>query len=129
MDLDQYIRFLMALLFVVALIMVVAWVLRRAGMAGGRVRGRGRQRRLSVVEALPIDAKRRLVLVRRDDREHLILLSANGDLLLDSAPAAGFDTALVQSGLVQSAPRPDGTGRPDIPPLQGNADSAGAGPR
>ncbi len=124
MDLDQYIRFLMALLFVVALIMVVAWVLRRAGMAGGRVRGRGRQRRLSVVEALPIDAKRRLVLVRRDDREHLILLSANGDLLVDSTPAAGFDSALVQS-----AQRQDGTARPDFPPLQGNANSAGAGPR
>jgi flagellar protein FliO/FliZ len=94
MDLDQYIRFLMALVFVVALIMVVAWVMRRAGMAGGTVRGRTRQRRLSVVEALPIDAKRRLILIRRDDREHLILLSANGDLLVDSAPAAGFDMAL-----------------------------------
>ncbi|MBF5095691.1 FliO/MopB family protein [Azospirillum sp. INR13] len=97
MDLDQYIRFLMALFFVVALIMVVAWVMRRVGMAGGTVRGRARQRRLSVVEALPIDAKRRLVLIRRDDREHLILLSANGDLLIDSAPAGGFDSALAKS--------------------------------
>ena len=97
MDLDQYIRFLMALVFVVALIMVVAWVMRRVGMAGGTVRGRARQRRLSVVEALPIDAKRRLILVRRDDREHLILLSANGDLLVDSTAAAGFDTALARN--------------------------------
>ncbi|CAO3445507.1 flagellar biosynthetic protein FliO [Azospirillum sp.] len=97
MDLDQYIRFLMALFFVVALIMVVAWVMRRVGMAGGTVRGRARQRRLSVVEALPIDAKRRLILIRRDDREHLILLSANGDLLVDSAPAGGFDSALAKS--------------------------------
>ncbi|CAO3406876.1 FliO/MopB family protein [Azospirillum largimobile] len=97
MDLDQYIRFLMALFFVVALIMVVAWVMRRVGMAGGTVRGRARQRRLSVVEALPIDAKRRLILVRRDDREHLILLSANGDLLVDSGTAGGFDSALALS--------------------------------
>ncbi|PWC33240.1 flagellar biosynthetic protein FliO [Azospirillum sp. TSO35-2] len=106
MDLDQYIRFLMALLFVVALIMVVAWVLRRIGMAGGMpgkaARGRARQRRLSVVEALPIDAKRRLLLVRRDDREHLILLSANGDLLVDSAPAGGFDSAMAHNATAHS---------------------------
>ncbi len=106
MDLDQYIRFLMALFFVVALIMVVAWVMRRVGMAGGTMRGRARQRRLSVVEALPIDAKRRLILVRRDDREHLILLSANGDLLVDSAPAGGFDSALAKSGDKASATPP-----------------------
>ncbi|WP_434613170.1 FliO/MopB family protein [Azospirillum sp. B2RO_4] len=109
MDLDQYIRFLMALLFVVALIMVVAWVMRRAGMAGGTVRGRSRQRRLSVVEALPIDAKRRLILVRRDDREHLILLSANGDLLVDSAPAGGFDAALAGTADSPAASAPAGS--------------------
>jgi len=109
MDLDQYIRFLMALVFVVALIMVVAWVMRRVGMAGGTVRGRARQRRLSVVEALPIDAKRRLVLVRRDDREHLILLSANGDLLVDSAPAGGFDSALAGAETAPADARPGGS--------------------
>ncbi|PWC98247.1 flagellar biosynthetic protein FliO [Azospirillum sp. TSO5] len=109
MDLDQYIRFLMALVFVVALIMVVAWVMRRVGMAGGTVRGRARQRRLSVVEALPIDAKRRLILVRRDDREHLILLSANGDLLVDSAPAGGFDTALAGTADAPPASAPAGS--------------------
>ncbi|MBP2303026.1 flagellar biosynthetic protein FliO [Azospirillum picis] len=97
MDLDQYFRFVMALLFVVALILAGGWLLRRAGMAGGAVRGRSRQRRLSVVEALPIDARRRLLLVRRDDREHLILLGANGDLLIDSAPAGGFDGALART--------------------------------
>lgn len=109
MDLDQYIRFLMALVFVVALIMVVAWVMRRVGMAGGTVRGRARQRRLSVVEALPIDAKRRLVLVRRDDREHLILLSANGDLLVDSAPAGGFDSALAGAETTPAEAGPTGS--------------------
>ncbi|MCM8733854.1 flagellar biosynthetic protein FliO [Azospirillum sp. A1-3] len=109
MDLDQYIRFLMALVFVVALIMIVAWVMRRVGMAGGTVRGRARQRRLSVVEALPIDAKRRLILVRRDDREHLILLSANGDLLVDSAPAEGFDTALAGTADTPAASAPAGS--------------------
>lgn len=112
MDLDQYIRFVMALFFVVALIMIVAWVMRRVGMAGGTVRGRARQRRLSVVEALPIDAKRRLILIRRDDREHLILLGANGDLLVDSAPAGGFDSALAKSA--DTAPAAPPTAPPTV---------------
>lgn len=111
MDLDQYFRFLMALLFVVVLIMAVAWIMRRIGMGGG-LRPGSRQRRLGVVEALPLDAKRRLVLIRRDDREHLILLSATGDLLIDSGPSGAFDAALGHSSGPGAGPglgKPEGT--------------------
>ena len=47
--------------------------------AAGRAR-----RRLSVVEILSVDAKRKLLLIRRDDREHLILLGAGQDLVVES---------------------------------------------
>ncbi|MCW2237388.1 FliO/MopB family protein [Azospirillum canadense] len=93
MDLDQYIRFIVALLFVIALIMVVAWVMRRVGF-GGLVSTPSRQRRLGVVEVLPLDGKRRLVLVRRDDQEHLLLLSAFGDTVVDGGARGGFRGAL-----------------------------------
>ncbi len=96
MDLDQYIKFVMALLFVVVLIVAVAWLMRRIGL-GGVSTGVIRHRRLNVVEVMAIDAKRRLVLVRHDDREHLILLSAAGDLLVESAPAADFHSAMAHS--------------------------------
>ncbi|MBP2293564.1 FliO/MopB family protein [Azospirillum rugosum] len=109
MDLDQYIRFIVALLFVIALIMVVAWVMRRVGF-GGLVSTPSRQRRLGVVEVLPLDGKRRLVLVRRDDQEHLLLLSAFGDTVVDGGirPGGGFRGALVEAaGPAQSTePRP-----------------------
>jgi flagellar protein FliO/FliZ len=35
-----------------------------------------------------VDAKRRLVLVRRDDREHLLLLGATQDVVVESGIAA-----------------------------------------
>lgn len=105
MDLDQYIKFVMALLFVVVLIVAVAWLMRRIGL-GGVATGAMRHRRLGVVEVMPLDAKRRLVLVRRDDREHLILLSATGDVVVESAAAGDFHTALAATAVPAPPPPP-----------------------
>ncbi len=102
MGLDQYIQFVLALAFVIALIVLVAWVMRRIGF-GGMTATSGRQRRLGVVEVLPLDGKRRLVLVRRDDREHLLLLSAFGDQVVDQAPRGGFQGALAEASAPPSA--------------------------
>lgn len=82
MDLETYVQFGLALVFVLGLIGLLALVLRRLGY-GGPALSRGRQRRLSIVEVAAIDAKRRLVLVRRDDVEHLLLLGASDDLVVE----------------------------------------------
>lgn len=112
MDLE-YVRFLLALLVVLGLIGLLAVVLRRFGFGGVRIspafRGKGGrpERRLAVVEVAAVDARRRLVLVRRDDTEHLILLGATTDLLIESgirpgtqrsAQSGGFDAALRSAG-------------------------------
>ncbi len=47
-------------------------------------RGPARLRRLGVVEVAAVDTRRRLVLVRRDDVEHLVLLGLNNDLVIES---------------------------------------------
>jgi flagellar protein FliO/FliZ len=83
MGLDTYLRFLIALISVVALIGGLDWVLRRFGWANRFVAPAGKKR-LSVLEVLPIDGKRRLVLLRRDAAEHLILLGIGSDLLIES---------------------------------------------
>jgi flagellar protein FliO/FliZ len=61
---------------------------------------RGGDRRLSVVEITPIDARRRLVLVRRDDREHLLLLGIGQDLVIEAGiePKRGFAQHLSGEG-------------------------------
>lgn len=84
MDFETYFRFLLALVFVLALIGLIAWLARRFGVLRGAVRPRGTPRRLEVIETAPIDAKRRLVLVRRDRTEHLLLLGVNSELVIES---------------------------------------------
>jgi flagellar protein FliO/FliZ len=85
---DLYTRFLVALVFVVALIGALAWLARRyTGNGGLRVRRDG-ARRVSIVEVTPIDAKHRLVLLRRDGTEHLVLLGPVQPLLIERGIAA-----------------------------------------
>jgi len=84
MNLEVYLRFVVALVFVLALIGVVAWVGRRMGFLGRVTMGRSAGGRIGVVESITVDAKRRLVLVRRDDVEHLVLLGPTTELLVET---------------------------------------------
>jgi flagellar protein FliO/FliZ len=88
MNVETYIQFLLALVFVLALIGTLAWFARRFGFglpAGRSARG---QRRLQILETAAVDAKRRLVLVRRDEREHLLLLGPSSETVIESGIAA-----------------------------------------
>lgn len=69
----DYLRFAFALALVLGLIALFAWLVKRfrIGSLGGAMNGRGR---LQVVESLTIDGRQRLVMIRRDDQEHLLLL-------------------------------------------------------
>ena len=82
MNPETYLRFATALGVVIALILILAWIARRAGL-GGRVRVQGRPRRLAVVEALTLDPKRRLVIIRRDGTEHLLVLGSGGETVIE----------------------------------------------
>lgn len=86
MDPMDYAQFLFALIFVLGLIGLAAYLLRRFG-PGGAVQARARRggaRRLSLIDTLPLDPRRRLVLVRRDGREHLLLLGAQNDTVVET---------------------------------------------
>lgn len=76
---------LLALAFVIALLVAFAYAIKKFGLiARVTVDQEGEQKkRLNIVEILPVDAKRRLVLIRRDDKEHLIMLGAERDLLIE----------------------------------------------
>lgn len=84
METETYMRFVLTLLFVLALIGVLAWLARRAGLGNRVARTAGSRRRLSVSEVSVIDGKRRLVLVRRDEVEHLVLLGPQKDLVIET---------------------------------------------
>ena len=79
MDPIDYLRFVGALAFVLGLIALFAWAARRWRLGTASP---GTTRRLAVVESLPIDPRRKLVLVRCDRREHLLLLGQDGNRLI-----------------------------------------------
>ncbi len=91
MEWSGYLRFVLALLVVLGLIGGFAWIARRSGVGGIQTGRKGRSDRLEVVEALSIDARRRLVIIRRDDREHLVLLGPEGERVIETgfAPPSG----------------------------------------
>ena len=98
MELEGYLRFVVALVLVLGLIAAVAWGGRRLGLAGRLPMVSGRARRLGVVEAAPLDPKHRLVLVRRDEAEHLLLLGPAGATVVERGIAAPPVDSGVDSG-------------------------------
>lgn len=79
-------QLVVAFLFVIAAILVVLALIRRR--AGHRLAGvRPAQRRLGLVEAISVDDVRRLVLVRRDQVEHLLLIGGPSDVVVESSIA------------------------------------------
>ncbi|MBI5164671.1 MAG: FliO/MopB family protein [Magnetospirillum sp.] len=83
MDAATYLRFVAALALVVAMIVAAGWLFRRYGGALLGVRAVGRRRRLGVIESLALDGKRRLVLVRRDGVEHVLLVGGGTDVVVE----------------------------------------------
>lgn len=96
MEFDIYLRFLLALAFVLGLIAALTWAARRFGFAGNMSPMKSRSTRLAVVEALMLDTKRRLVLIRRDDREHLLILGPTGETVVE--------TNIAMAGSIASGP-------------------------
>ncbi len=86
MDLIDAARMVFALLFTLALIAGAAYVARRFGMLDPR-RPTAGERRLRITESLMLDPRRRLVVVRFDDRDLLLLLSPAGDRSIAETPA------------------------------------------
>lgn len=77
------VQFLLALAVVLLLIVALTWILKKINAVSSRVGLQGAQPRLSITEALSVDHKRRLVLVKRDHVEHLLLIGGENDLLLE----------------------------------------------
>ena len=121
------VRFFLAFLIVLGLIGAAAWAVRRFG--SGRYRGagqRGRQPRLAVIDHASVDARRRLILIRRDNVEHLLLIGGPTDVVVEpnivrampasrEAPAARAPA--VAELLPRALPLPD-SGSSDSWPLQ-----------
>ncbi|MEQ8332945.1 flagellar biosynthetic protein FliO [Nisaea sp.] len=96
MGLEIYVRLFFAFAFTIGLIGAVYWLARRYAGKLGIVRPHAAGR-LSVIGQISLDARRRVMLIRCDGREHLLMLGPNNDLVIESLPASGssgFQAAL-----------------------------------
>ncbi len=101
MDCEGYFRFVVALGFGLALIGALALAQRRLGLTPRISKSLGNaDRRLHIVDVANVDGKRRLVLVRRDRVEHLILLGPSSE-------------TVVETGIPVSAAEPTAARQPD----------------
>lgn len=83
---DGYANAILWIAFALLLLIVVLGLIRLIrGFGGGTfvAGGRNRRTRLAVMDAAPIDSRRRLVLVRRDDVEHLVLIGGPTDVVIE----------------------------------------------
>ncbi|MGB6117238.1 MAG: hypothetical protein WBF87_03375 [Mesorhizobium sp.] len=83
---DGYANAVLGVGLALILLFVVLVIIRLfRGMRAGTfvLGGRNRRTRLAVMDATAVDARRRLVLVRRDDVEHLILIGGPTDVVVE----------------------------------------------
>ena len=104
-----WVAFALLLLFVFLAIVRLLGRLRGGTFVLG---GRNRRTRLAVMDATAIDSRRRLVLVRRDDVEHLILIGGPTDVVVEQ------DIHLVPKSARNTEPRsaPEPAAAPAIAP-------------
>jgi flagellar protein FliO/FliZ len=115
----QYgLRFLFAFIVVLGLIGLTAWLVRRFGATHlGATAARGRQPRLAVIDAAAVDGRRRLVLIRRDNVEHLLMIGGPSDVVIEPnivrAASARETVSTRQPAAADTLPRPVPLGEPD----------------
>jgi flagellar biogenesis protein FliO len=118
------ITFIVAFIVVLALIGVAAWLVRRfATTRLGANTQRGRMPRLAVIDAAAVDGRRRLVLVRRDNVEHLLMIGGPTDIVVEPnivRAAAGRD---------QIPQRPSAAEPPRLAPMPDAGSWADEAPR
>jgi flagellar protein FliO/FliZ len=82
MDVLDFARYFAALLLVLGLIGAAALATRKFGLPG--LAKPVSMRRLQIVESLMLSPRQRLAIVRRDNVEHLVLISQNGASVIEA---------------------------------------------
>jgi flagellar biogenesis protein FliO len=134
-ELSQPVKFVGAFLIVLAAIGVAAYFVRRFGV--GALAGtaqRNRQHRLAVIDSADLDARRKLVIIRRDNVEHLLLIGGPTDVLVESnivraAPAQTARDTIARPAASEIASAPVALAEPSWPPVMSAAAVSEFAPR
>lgn len=97
-----------AALILLVIVLVIIKLVRSLTFGTFVAGGRNRKTRLAVMDATAVDSHRRLILVRRDDIEHLLLIGGPTDLVIerDIRLTQQRRPSLAGEGNHEQAPRP-----------------------
>ena len=82
-ELPALLKMVAALILVLGLMGGLALILKKLGLSG-HIKSDGGKARLRVVESIPLDNKRRLSLIQRDDVQHLVILGPNNETVIET---------------------------------------------
>lgn len=108
---------LITLVLVICLIIIV-WIVRRVAGSPARKAARGRVPRLSIADSTAVDDKRHLVLVRRDNVEHLIMIGGPSDVVVESGIVRVQPAAQPNNAQQVTSPREPEASKPVTPPAE-----------
>jgi flagellar protein FliO/FliZ len=117
-ELSTPVKAIIALAIVLVLVLIAGLLLRR--VAGGRLKlpgqgARARQPRLGIVDIFEMDRQRQLVLLRRDNVEHLVMIGGPNDLVIEASIVRSAARAQVPPA-GEAPEKMIATAVPDLPP-------------
>ncbi len=80
----DFIKYFSAFIVVIGSILAGSWVLRRLNLSRLIEGASGKKRRMRIAEVLPLDTRNKLVMVRIDEQDHIILLTQNGGNIISN---------------------------------------------
>src|SRR5262245_43086331 len=108
-ELPTPVNFIIAFIVVLALIGAATWLIRRFGATRLDAAARGRQPRLAVIDTAAVDSRRKLVIIRRDNVEHLLMIGGPNDVVVEASIVRGAqvarDTPAVRATTAETLPR------------------------
>jgi len=82
-DFPQILKMIAAMAFVIALMAGLSVLMRKLNLNERGAKG-GTKKRLKVLETLSLDSHRRAVILSCDEKEHLVILNANGETVVEN---------------------------------------------
>ncbi|KTR02227.1 hypothetical protein NS365_22075, partial [Aureimonas ureilytica] len=116
-NLAPIVSVILAAAVVILLVLLLVGLAKRIFAGGSGIGSRHRAPRLAVLDAIAVDQRRKLVLVRRDEAEHLILIGGSNDLVVEQSIFRGQVARRVPPGAPPARQEPDMGERPAGAPM------------
>src|SRR5690348_8207586 len=128
-ELPTAVNFVIAFVVVLLLIGAAAWLVRRFGATHMDAAARSRLPRLAVIDSAAVDGRRKLVIIRRDNVEHLLMIGGPSDVVVETNIVRTAAVATRDIPAQAPAATPQWQPQPEPAPMPAPSVRAERGPR